>query len=1270
MIPSLQDFKIICPDVDARFVALHLMRLNEAYFRGFSDDELCLHLRSFYRLAPDRPVEVFIDPRKDGLVDCTVVAFDYPSEFSILTGILSAMGFSILSGDVFTYAPFPDDYPRPVGLSGVEWETLKRRRIVDRFTGTLEPATSRAVWQEEFRARLREVILLLEQGDATRVHEARHAVNEMVVRRLARIHADSLPMLYPVSIDLDNDQTGFTRLRVVSQDTPAFLYALSNALSLHQVLIEHVRIRTIQGRIQDEIHLVDRAGRPILDREIQDHIRLSVLLTKQFTYFLGDAPDPYAALARFETMVEDLMSLPSQSKWVELLTNPQTLGDLARLLGASDFLWEDFIRLQYETLLPILEPQVRGRTFSNPTASIPDRLDQALAGAPGNEERFARLNAFKDREMFLIDLDHILNRDADIAFLSKKLTVLAEQVVGWAARIVYEDLSGRFGLPRTVGGLEAKHAILGLGKLGGEALGYASDIELLFVYSDHGHTDGETVIENREFFDRLARGVGQSIEAKREGIFHVDLRLRPYGSSGPLACSLESFCRYYQPEGAALFYERLALVCMRAIGGDADLGVRLERIRDRMIYTRRCLDLDAFRELREKQFRHKTETGKINAKFSAGGLVDLEYGVQVLQIMHGETDLRLRTPRIQEALQAMADAEVCPVMEAARLSEAYVFLRRLINGLRMLRGSARDLFLPETDSGEFEHLARRMGYVRKGGLESGQRLRLDMETHMASVRLFVNRYFGPGSLPGPRYGVATVADLVLSDAPSPDLREDILSREGFANPERAFTNLKALAGKDMRRDAFVRLALLSFDLLRTKPDPDMALNNWERFIHSVGSPEFHFNLLLSQPMRLDILMAVFAGSQFLSDTLIRNPGFFEWLMIPDILHRNRRRDDLDAELLQAARTFRGREAWLNKMRRFRRREILRVGVRDIFLGVPTETVMTELSTLAEALLQAALERAWQDLLNQERDEESIQAFSHRFCIMAMGKLGGGELNYSSDVDLIAVWDNGEMAARGREAASDEAKVIFKRVMERVTSDLTSHTEEGYVYRVDLRLRPFGRSGELVCTTQGLSDYYERDASLWEIQAGLKLRPVAGNLRMGYRFLETLRPVLIRPRRPSVIKDNIEGMRRQSLKALSKGLDGGVDVKNGEGGIRDVEFLVQGLQLIHGPERPWLVDGSTLRGLYALQEAHILPENEARQLKEDYLFLRRVEHCLQILEDRQIHALPKEKKELGALAKRVMGTRGNAEILMGELESCRRRVREVYGHYMLGNGVMA
>jgi glutamate-ammonia-ligase adenylyltransferase len=174
--------------------------------------------------------------------------------------------------------------------------------------------------------------------------------------------------------------------------------------------------------------------------------------------------------------------------------------------------------------------------------------------------------------------------------------------------------------------------------------------------------------------------------------------------------------------------------------------------------------------------------------------------------------------------------------------------------------------------------------------------------------------------------------------------------------------------------------------------------------------------------------------------------------------------------------------------------------------------------------------------------------------------------------------------------------------------------------------------------------------------------------MGYRFLERIRPILIRPRSPSVIRETIDGMRRQTVKALSMGLAGSVDVKNGEGGIRDVEFLVQGLQLIHGPERPWLVEGSTLRGLYALQEANIFSPQEANRLKEDYLFLRRIEHCLQLLEDRQIHALPTELRELGALAKRVMGSQGNAGALMEELEGCRNRVRGAYGRHLLNRGV--
>jgi glutamate-ammonia-ligase adenylyltransferase len=804
--------------------------------------------------------------------------------------------------------------------------------------------------------------------------------------------------------------------------------------------------------------------------------------------------------------------------------------------------------------------------------------------------------------------------------------------------------------------------VLGLGKLGGVALGYASDIEFLLVYSDNGQTDGDSPLANSEFFDRLVKGVIQFIRAKREGIFHVDVRLRPFGSAGPLACSLETFCSYYAQGGQAHSYERLALVRMRAIGGNESLGRRLERLRDEMIYFSQGVDIFQLKTLRERQMQEHAKGDRLNAKFSPGGLVDVEYGVQILQVMHGGTHPALRTPRVHEALHALKEAEILSPGESARLVGAYDFLRRLINGMRMLRGSARDLFLPARDAAEFTHLARRMGYERKGPLGPADRLRVDFEMHTAAVRAFAEPYFGPDGVPGP--GIGTVVDVVLSERMPPELRDGILRDAGFKDPARAWGNLLDLAGTGTRRDVFLRLALLAFDVLGRGPDPDMALNNWERFIRSLGSAEFHYNLLLVQPMRLEILLGLFSGSQFLADTLIRNPGFLDWVMDPDLLHKMRNLQELEEELSRVAALCSSHGEWLNRLRRFRRREILRIGTRDLCLGVPIREVMADLSTLAEGTVRVALDRVWGQVRNSGKAPDSAEPLESRFCVLAFGKLGGSELNYSSDIDLLGIGDDLAQPADLQGARGDDLRSLFSRAMGSLSSDLSAHTEEGYAYRVDLRLRPFGRAGELVPSLSGLIRYYQEQASLWEIQAALKLRPLAGNQSLGHRFLEALRPVFFRHRERAQVVESIEGMRNRAILEVSRRAGAAVNVKSGLGGLRDVEFMVQGLQLIHGPRNPALFEGNTLTALDLLQEARVLPPAAAEELKGDYLFLRRVEHCLQILEDRQVHSLPGSPLEMEALGKRILGADGDAESFLEALSACLNRVRGAYSRYLL------
>jgi glutamate-ammonia-ligase adenylyltransferase len=245
------------------------------------------------------------------------------------------------------------------------------------------------------------------------------------------------------------------------------------------------------------------------------------------------------------------------------------------------------------------------------------------------------------------------------------------------------------------------------------------------------------------------------------------------------------------------------------------------------------------------------------------------------------------------------------------------------------------------------------------------------------------------------------------------------------------------------------------------------------------------------------------------------------------------------------------------------------------------------------------------------------------------------------------------------------KYLFTWAMERVILDLSVHTEEGHAYRVDLRLRPYGGAGELVPSLTGLVTYYDKTASLWELQAALKLRPIAGNLRLGFAFLDQLRPILLRRRPPEDIVQSIEKMRSAAIKQRSRAVGrAGLDVKSGAGGIRDVEFLVQGLQLIHAGDQPEILEGNTLAALTRLRDAGLLQDRVSEQLRHDYLFLRVVEHYLQILEDRQIHAVPDDPAELAALAKRVLGAEVEGSSFRERLEACTKRVRETYVRHLL------
>jgi glutamate-ammonia-ligase adenylyltransferase len=529
-----------------------------------------------------------------------------------------------------------------------------------------------------------------------------------------------------------------------SDDTPAFLYAFANALAMRNVYISNARIDLEDGKLHDRFAVRNRYGQKLTDPAEQQLLRLTAVLIKQFTHALTWAPDPTKALEAFDQFL-DLTVQETKGKAREealaFLSDKKTFPLLARLLGASDFLWEDFLRRQHDHLLPLLH-DYRDAPLITPRATLRKALDRVVSRAKDEAGRKDALNRFKDQELFRIDMKHIVEPDTGLADFSLALTQLAEVIVERSLKYCQAKLNKMYGAPRLANGKPCSFAVMGAGKFGGRELGYASDIEVLFVYGGAGRTNGKAGIENSEYFERLAQELLQWIEARQEGIFHLDVRLRPHGGKGFLANPLDEITTYYSEQGLAAPFERQAMIKLRHVAGDTALGKQVEAHRDRYVYSAAPWDVVAALDLRRQQLKQLVERGTVNAKLSPGGVVDIEYAIQYLQLMHGHRYAVLRTPNAMQALAGLVECGIVSRQDGENLRKAYLFIRMLIDGLRMVRGHAKDLVLPPADSDEFIFLARRVGYTTDDWQAGARHLKTDVEEHMGKVREFFERNFG------------------------------------------------------------------------------------------------------------------------------------------------------------------------------------------------------------------------------------------------------------------------------------------------------------------------------------------------------------------------------------------------------------------------------------------------------------------------------------------------------------------------------------------------
>jgi len=756
-------------------VRKHLARLSPSYAETFGEIDIRSHATLAERLSADNPVEIAVTDLGDAHWRVTIVGYDYPGELSLICGLLFVHGFSIVDGHVYTYEPSsPPDVPRTGATRGRFRTPLAaqngRRKIVDVFTVRAVRGEIAADLWSRYADDLRGLLRLLEAG------QLRKAQGELATRVALALRdiSGTTPTLHPIDLEIDNDASDrYTVLRIDTPDTIGFLYEFTNALALNGIYISQVAVASVGNRIQDVLYVTDRHGQKITSPDKQRELRVATVLVKHFTHLLPQSPDPEAALLHFHEYLGQLFRNPAWPEELASLERPEVLNALARLLGVSEFLWDDFLRMQYSNLFPVVRdldalatPKSQAQLAAELDAARSAATLPAAAAAPplpgttreGDAEhsaRLAALNAFKDREMFRIDMRYIQGHITDFRQFSRELTDLAEVVIEAAYRICDAELRDQHGDPRREDGQPSALSICALGKCGGRELGFASDIELMFIYTGGGITlgpfdkplarlgpqpraqdsaTGPEIISTPEYFEKLVIEIMRAIRARREGIFEIDLQLRPYGSAGSLAVSLASFQRYFGPGGVAWDYERQALVKLRPIAGDPELGSQVVALRDAFVYGGAPFDVSAMQAMRERQVRHLVTAGTLNAKFSLGGLVDVEYLVQGLQITHGRENPALRVTNTAEAITALAEAGVLSPEDHDTLRAAHAFLWQLVEALRVVRGNARDLTVPPIGGEEFAFLARRLGYGHDLA-----RLQSDMTAHTATVQLLHSR---------------------------------------------------------------------------------------------------------------------------------------------------------------------------------------------------------------------------------------------------------------------------------------------------------------------------------------------------------------------------------------------------------------------------------------------------------------------------------------------------------------------------------------------------
>jgi glutamate-ammonia-ligase adenylyltransferase len=926
--------------------------------------------------------------------------------------------------------------------------------------------------------------------------------------------------------------------------------------------------------------------------------------------------ESFAAVLREHPVLQQLLAadLPDEGQYAEL----------RKVWIASDYA-AGLCLTAPDLLQDLLQSGDLQRQYRNWTTHLRDF--RARHPAPASADLQARLRyelrSFRKREWLRILWRDVTGR-AEVMDTCRDLSDLADVCVNHALDVLGTLCKQHHGLPLDSVGKEQQLIVLAMGKYGAYELNLSSDIDLILVFPESGETtlSAEWQVQYpqarnttiQQYFCKLGQLLVNALDTVTSDgfVFRVDLRLRPYGNSGALALPIDAIEEYYQTQGRD--WERFAMIKVRAVSGEPPRVAKLMSILRAFSY-RRYLDfatIEALRDLKrqiEQQVRRKGMQD--NIKLGNGGIREVEFIVQVLQLIYGGMHKHLQSPSILATLNGLVLERCMPADDAGALRTCYLFLRRLEHAVQGLEDKQTHSY-PQDALAELR-VALTLGYASRDALRAEfARVRAIVADNFADLIATDN-----GNSVAPDAGMTALWQGGLDT----DKAQRALAALGYKQPDEVLRTLETwrksrlfLALEKNSRERIDRFLPLLLGRLAREHDPDLGFARVFSFVQAVAQRTAYLVLLLENPLALTQLITLCTASPWVAELLSRYPVLLDELLRP--LSRPPEKPELQdllrQQLLRVAHD--ALDEQLASLQSFKQEQMLTVAAAELAGTMPLMKVSDYLSWLAETVVEYVLELSWQQLTARYGlpHNSKGQSGTRDFVVVGYGKLGGIELNYGSDLDLVFIHDgHAELQTTGGSSGTTYSSAFYVQLGQKLLSLLSTHTLTGKLYEIDLRLRPSGASGALVCSEAAFLRYQHESAWTWEHQALVRARVVAGSATLAQDFDRIRREVLGKQRDRLQLAKDIVNMRLRMRRELGSRKPGETfQLKQDAGGLVDIEFMVQYLVLAHAHEYPALLEWTdNMRLLDTAAVCGVLSVQDAATLQNTYIEYRTLLHRL-------------------------------------------------------------